>query len=180
MMQETAWLITTVSIATLAAVFIWVITRSRERTEYGAIQQSGYRWRKRLFVALAAAGIPLMGVTLMKMPYAAATNADAQALHVDAMGYQWYWEISESEAQVGQTVVFRVESADVNHGFGIYDESMRLVAQTQAMPGYTNELVHVFDQPGTYQILCLEYCGVAHHQMKAEFQVLTNQEEGGA
>ena len=180
MMQETAWLITTLSVAALAAVFIWVIRASRERFEYGSIQKSGYRWRKRLFIVLVAAGVPLMGATLVKLPYAASASTGTEALYVDAMGYQWRWEISESEARVGQPVVFRVESADVNHGFGIYDESMRLVAQTQAMPGYTNELVHVFDQPGTYQILCLEYCGVAHHYMKAEFKVLETNKEGEA
>ncbi len=175
-MQETAWLITTVSIAALAAIFIWVIRGSRERTEYGAVQQSGYRWRKRLFLLLTAAGIPLMGATLVELPYAASASTGVDALHVNAMGYQWYWQISESKARVGQPVVFHVESADVNHGFGIYNEAMQLVAQTQAMPGYTNELVHVFNEPGTYQILCLEYCGVAHHVMKAEFQVLANNE----
>jgi cytochrome c oxidase subunit 2 len=48
---------------------------------------------------------------------------------------------------------------------------MRIVAQTQAMPGYTNILRYTFSQPGTYQVLCLEFCGLAHHDMKAEIAV---------
>jgi cytochrome c oxidase subunit 2 len=39
------------------------------------------------------------------------------------------------------------------------------------MPGYTNRLQVRFDQPGKYEILCLEYCGVAHHVMAATITV---------
>jgi cytochrome c oxidase subunit II len=72
---------------------------------------------------------------------------------------------------VGKAVEFHVTGSDVNHGFGIYDPQLRLVAQTQAMPGYTNVLRHTFTKPGSYKILCLEYCGLAHHTMMAEFNV---------
>lgn len=177
-MQEAAWAISAIAIVVLAAIFVWVISRSREQADYAPIQSSGYAWRKRLFILLVVAGVPLMGVTLMNLPYAASAAVGSEALHVEAKGYQWYWEISASQARVGQPVVFHVTSADVNHGFGIYDETMRLVTQTQAMPGYTNELTHVFSQPGTYKILCLEFCGVAHHQMQAEFRVVAANEGG--
>lgn len=39
------------------------------------------------------------------------------------------------------------------------------------MPGYVNRLVHTFDRPGRYRLLCLEFCGVVHHDMVAEFEV---------
>jgi cytochrome c oxidase subunit 2 len=54
----------------------------------------------------------------------------------------------------------------------MYDRSGRLLAQTQAMPGITNRLVYTFTQPGKYRILCLEYCGLAHHGMILELDVL--------
>ena len=66
---------------------------------------------------------------------------------------------------------FHVTSKDVNHGFALYDPDMRIVAQTQAMPGYTNVLRYTFNEPGVYRVLCLEYCGVAHHEMTAEIKV---------
>lgn len=66
---------------------------------------------------------------------------------------------------------FRGTRSDVNHGFGICDAAGTLVAQTQAMPGYVNRLTHVFAVPGTYQVLCLEYCGLVHHNMIAEINV---------
>jgi cytochrome c oxidase subunit 2 len=88
------------------------------------------------------------------------------------VGYQWRWELSRTEVIAGQPVEFRITSADVNHGFGIYDTNLRLVAQTQAMPGYTNTLRHTFDAEGTYRILCMEYCGLAHHNMVTEIKVV--------
>ncbi len=39
------------------------------------------------------------------------------------------------------------------------------------MPDYTNRLFYTFTGPGHYYIICLEYCGVAHHVMNSEFEV---------
>jgi cytochrome c oxidase subunit 2 len=71
----------------------------------------------------------------------------------------------------GQPVEIRVTTADVNHGFGLYDANNRLVTQTQAMPGFTNVIRHVFTTPGTYRVLCLEYCGLGHHTMFSQIVV---------
>ena len=95
-------------------------------------------------------------------------------------GRIWSWDIgpirdrdgnllqAEGAALVlpaGQAVEFQVTAEDVNHGFGIYNEAGQIVAQTQPMPGYVNNLVHTFKAAGNYQILCMEYCGLAHHTM---------------
>jgi cytochrome c oxidase subunit 2 len=90
---------------------------------------------------------------------------------VTATGAQWAWTLSRDEVPLGKEVEFQITSSDVNHGFGIYDSQMRLLAQTQAMPGYVNRIRHTFNQPGTYQVLCLEYCGLVHHEMVARFVV---------
>ena len=87
------------------------------------------------------------------------------------MAHQWYWDISQTSFEPGESVVFRVGSSDVNHGFAIYDDDNRVVAQVQAMPGYVNELAVKFDDPGTYRIMCLEYCGLVHHSMLASLEV---------
>jgi cytochrome c oxidase subunit 2 len=80
--------------------------------------------------------------------------------------------LSSNRFTAGVPVEFRVTSADVNHGFAIYGPDDRIVTQTQAMPGFTNRLVHTFAAPGRYRVLCLEYCGLAHHGMLAEFEVV--------
>jgi cytochrome c oxidase subunit 2 len=40
------------------------------------------------------------------------------------------------------------------------------------MPGITNRLVYTFPRPGKYRVLCLEYCGLVHHGMSVEFDVI--------
>jgi cytochrome c oxidase subunit 2 len=74
--------------------------------------------------------------------------------------------------KAGSVVEFRVTSDDVNHGFAIYAPDGLIVTQTQAMPGYTNKLLHTFKEPGTYTVQCLEYCGLGHAPMKTTLQVV--------
>jgi cytochrome c oxidase subunit II len=38
-----------------------------------------------------------------------------------------------------------------------------------------NRLVYTFARPGRYRVLCLEYCGLAHHGMNSEFEVTATQ-----
>ncbi|WP_347265876.1 cytochrome C oxidase subunit I [Paracoccus sp. (in: a-proteobacteria)] len=168
-MQELAWYVTLAVVAAIAAVFIRVAMHSREGAPYEGVQHRAYRIRALLFWGLLVAGAGVAWLTLRELPYAAAGNGAPQT--VNATGYQWYWELDRDSLAAGQPVEFRVTSADVNHGFGIYDENTRLVAQTQAMPGYVNRLHHTFARPGTYRVMCLEYCGLAHHEMLAEITV---------
>ena len=92
-------------------------------------------------------------------------------VQVAVTGIQWTWEVAGPRIPAGVPVEFAVRSADVNHDFAIYDPHGRLLAQVQAMPGYTNHLVYVFPEPGTYTIRCLEYCGLGHHQMTTSLAV---------
>lgn len=173
-MQEIAWQLSLVLMTLVAFGFGFVAINSGVRVEdYTPLQKRAYRIRSKLFWTLVAVLGPVMIYTLLDLPYAAtrAGNRAGPAQVVEATGYQWRWELSRDRVVRDQPVEFRVTSADINHGFGIYDADMRLVAQTQAMPGYTNTIRHTFTRDGTYKILCLEYCGIAHHNMMSEIKV---------
>lgn len=88
------------------------------------------------------------------------------------VGHQWTWDVSKTRLELGVPVEFRVTASDVNHGFAIYAPDGRIVIQTQAMPDFTNKILYTFRTPGTYKIMCLEYCGLAHTAMTAEFEVV--------
>jgi cytochrome c oxidase subunit 2 len=90
---------------------------------------------------------------------------------VNATGHQWAWEVKPATVPVNALVEIRVTGADVNHGFGLYDANNRLITQTQGMPGFTNVIRYTFNSPGTYRILCLEYCGLGHHTMFSQLVV---------
>lgn len=168
MPQQTAWLVTVVLVVVLAAIFLRVIATASATADYEAIAKRATSWRPRLFWALAVLTVVALAFTLRRLPY---PQGDGVTQVVQVTGTQWTWQLSRDTVAAGQPVEFQVTSADVNHGFGIYDPHLRLVAQVQAMPAYTNTLRYTFPQPGIYPILCLEYCGMIHHFMKTELVV---------
>ncbi len=169
-MQELAWYLTVLLVAAIAAVFAMVRWQSDLTATYGGVQSSAYRTRDRLFWALLILGVPVMALTLWKLPYVRAGEPAAPQV-VTATGFQWYWELGRKSVVAGQPVEFQITSADVNHGVGLYDSDTRLLAQAQAMPGYVNRLRYTFERPGKYRLMCLEYCGLAHHDMISELEV---------
>ena len=179
MLHQSVWLVSLALMGVLAAVFLFVYSQSHVRQDdYTPLQKRAYRLRARLFWVLVLTMGPAMVYNLIDLPFdAARAHAGTRdAVVIDAVGHQWYWELSRDEVRVGEPVVFRVTSADVNHGFGIYDLDLKLVAQAQAMPGYTNTLLHTFERAGTYRVLCMEYCGIVHHNMIAEIKVTEAQD----
>ncbi len=170
-MQQAVW-VTSVALMLIAtAVFVWVVLSTRNPTDdYAPIIKKGYGFRKIFFGALLAVTAVATATTLGQLPYALAAQDEGVQV-VNATGYQWYWELDRSEVKTGQPVQFRLNAGDVTHGFGVYNKDLQLVAQSQVMPGYTNILDYTFEEPGVYQILCLEYCGVSHHIMMGEITV---------
>lgn len=175
MSQQIAWQASLVLMVLVALGFSFVALNSGAREEdYALLTKRAYGLRTKLFWVLVFTLGPVMIYTLLELPYDASrarSNNPGAVQIVEATGHQWRWELSRDHVAKDQPVEFRVTSADVNHGFGIYDANTRLVAQTQAMPGYTNIIRHTFRDEGTYRVMCLEYCGAAHHNMVAEIKV---------
>lgn len=73
----------------------------------------------------------------------------------------WTFTPSEIRVPVGSTITFKMTSLDVIHGFKI----PRTTVNRMIVPGQVAEVTHRFDQPGTYQVFCHEYCGTGHHIM---------------
>jgi cytochrome c oxidase subunit 2 len=171
MIAESVWILTLVCLALLAGVFIYVVLHSTEEQDYAEVQGKWYRFRSKWIVFLFGFGVVVAVSTLLPFPVINQVLGHSDATVVKAVGHQWYWTIDKTEYQVGEPIEFHVTAADVNHGFAIYNAEDRIVTQTQAMPGYVNKLAYTFNEPGTYRVLCLEYCGVAHHSMIAELIV---------
>jgi cytochrome c oxidase subunit 2 len=172
-MQNLVWSLSLVLMATIAAVFLWVVAgASRAGNDAGAIATSAFRWRDRLFWIVIAVGIVVSVATLRAWPIAGhAAGAAKPDVVIHATAYQWRWELDRDTVEPGKLVEFQLTSRDVNHGFAIYKDKHHVVAQAQTMPGYVNKLQVRFAEPGDYEVLCLEYCGVAHHTMRAVIKV---------
>ena len=151
-------------IGTLVAVVVAASTRGRRALDVRKAAEGEKAW---LFVSLAMLGV-LLFVTIWFVPYGA-SDAGGRVVHVTAQ--QFAWQVNPSAFPAHEKIAFLLTSKDVNHGFGIYDDRDHFVAQVQVVPGKTQKLVHTFDRPGTYRILCLEFCGVGHHVMQGTFEV---------
>jgi len=173
LIQDIVWDSSIVLMAALAALFAWVAAGADiALANYGPVIASAYRLRGWLFSAAVLILVGFSYRSLIELPYVSLAPRPTGALvPALATGEQWAWAVSPNAFIVGQTAEFHVTSKDVNHGFALYDPGMRIVAQTQAMPGYTNILRYRFSQPGTYHVLCLEFCGLAHHEMKSDIAV---------
>jgi cytochrome c oxidase subunit 2 len=68
---------------------------------------------------------------------------------------------------LGSRVTFYVTSTDVMHGFWIADTTVN----TMVTPGWVSSVTHTFDKPGTYLLVCNEYCGSGHHLMAGAIEV---------
>ncbi|MFL5617120.1 MAG: cytochrome C oxidase subunit II [Gemmatimonadaceae bacterium] len=169
MEQRIAVVVSTVLGVLLLATFALVARSAGHAGTAEEIATGAARWRRRSLWGLAILFVPTIAYSLTRMPYPVA--GVTPVVTVLASGQQWSWSIAPDTVPAGALVEIRVTGADVNHGFGIYDTSGRLVTQTQAMPGYTNVIRYTFSSPGTYRILCLEYCGLGHHTMASQLVV---------
>lgn len=177
----------TLAVMLIGAV-VFLLTGLRIAQDGGKeVKKRAYRIRKYWFAGLLVVAVLMSSVVVAgHLPYPEASTtqvapgvtqvsqADAEdPVVVEVTGIQWAWQIERRELPADRPIEFRVTSDDVNHGFAIYRNDT-LVAQVQAMPGYTNVLILEFDRPGTYQIRCLEYCGAAHTQMRDQITIVEN------
>jgi cytochrome c oxidase subunit II len=171
------------SAAIIASVFAAVAlsTRRTQTVDYA----KATRLRIVFFASLAAILVTFLVLTLPRLPYTVDARAPDRIVH--AVGKQYAWSLTEQTGPtlatwdrdfsptvtvpVRTAIEFRVTTLDVNHGFSVYSPDGHLVAQTQAMPGYMNRLRLSFDEPGTYTVLCLEFCGMSHHRMRGVIEV---------
>ncbi len=120
-----------------------------------------------LFVMIAALFALLMG-TIFYVPYGESAGANKQVVRVT--GVQFAWSISPAKVKAGVPVEFLATTRDVSHGFGVYRAGV-LQFQAQVISGETQKIVHTFRKPGTYEVLCMEFCGAGHHDMLPTLEV---------
>jgi cytochrome c oxidase subunit 2 len=155
--------------AGFACVFVVVAVSSRADLPYERVQRVGYALRRGWLGLLLVAGVVVLALTFFDLPYASGSGSKRTLVKVT--GVQFVWSIVPDHVPAGTPIRFDVTSADVNHGFGIYDRHGHLLGSVQAMPGYHNELDLTFETPGTYRIRCLEFCGLNHAVMETDFIV---------
>ena len=98
-------------------------------------------------------------------------------MEIYATGKQWMWkfqhpggprEINTLHVPAGRPVKMTLTSQDVIHSF--YVPAFRI--KQDALPGRYTQTWFEATKPGTYHLLCTEYCGTEHSQMGGTVHVM--------
>ena len=94
------------------------------------------------------------------------------AMQVEVIGHQWWWEFrypelgivtaNEMRVPVGEPVTLVMTSEDVIHSFW----APKLGGKRDVMPGRTTRISFVPDSLGTFLGQCAEFCGESHANMR--------------
>jgi len=79
----------------------------------------------------------------------------------------WMFTPNQIHVPVGSTVTFYVTSQDVQHGLKLTGTNVNMMV----LPGQISTLKATFNQTGTFNFMCNEYCGLQHHTMYGQMIV---------
>lgn len=94
---------------------------------------------------------------------------------VHVVARQFFFQPNTITVPEDSTVTFHVTSGDVIHGFEVAGTN----ANTMAIPGEVATVTVDTGEPGTYGMVCHEYCGAAHHDMAGTIEVVPEGEFEG-
>jgi cytochrome c oxidase subunit 2 len=115
------------------------------------------------------AGQPLAAAVLSTPPFNHLGVRMVSPRHYEAVMFAQTWSFfpPQINVPVGSEVTFKVTSVDVTHGFYIVGTRVNMMI----IPGHISETSYRFTRPGTYPLICHEYCGLLHHTMEAQVVV---------
>lgn len=121
--------------------------------------------RNTVVVRLAGLAVVLSGAA-----WAASAAGQDAPRDIDVVVRRYAFEPARIEVAVGERVRLRVVSADGPHGVEIKHVNVK-----KEIPRGTKPVVIEFTakEAGEFPILCSEYCGEGHENMKGQLVVLT-------
>ncbi len=175
------WLFTILTLMLVVPIFIG-ITVFAVRYRDGKTVNRAYREDRDRTLEISWMLIPFV-LTLIFFAWGAVMfighkNPPADAMRIEAIGRQWMWkfqhpggqaEINDLHVPTGRPIVINMISQDVIHS--LYIPALRI--QMETLPGRYTQLWFNADRPGTYRILCSEFCGTDHSVMGGLLTVMT-------
>jgi cytochrome c oxidase subunit 2 len=116
----------------------------------------------------------LIGIPTVKTIFKTQAKARADALQVEVIGHQWWWEFrypqynvttaNELYLPIGRTVNFTLRTNDVIHSFWV----PALAGKRDLVSNHTNYLWYTPDSTtaDAWNGACVEYCGTSHGNMR--------------
>ncbi|HWN00294.1 MAG TPA: cytochrome c oxidase subunit II, partial [Streptosporangiaceae bacterium] len=124
-----------------------------------------------IWTVIPALILAAIAVPTVRGIFATSAIPGADALKVEVVGHQWWWEFrypdlgittaNEIHIPVGQTVSLRMGTADVVHSFW----PPRFAGKRDVFPNRETRLWFKAEQAGEYPGQCAEFCGIQHGRM---------------
>jgi cytochrome c oxidase subunit 2 len=124
-----------------------------------------------VWTMIPAAILAFIAVPTVKAIFRTAKEPGAEAVQIEVIGHQWWWEFrypdlkvvtaNDLHIPVGQTVNLRMTTADVLHSFWIPD----VAGKRDVFPRRYNNLWFKAETTGVFSGQCAEFCGTEHARM---------------
>jgi len=162
--------------ALILALVVGLLLRTlwRDRERPGAPEPPQIHGNRTLEIVWTATPALLLTAMffLMLQTMHAVDAAVPDALRIQVLGRQWWWEYrypdlgvvtaNELHVPVGHPLTLELTGDDVIHSYWV----PRLTGKRDAIPGKWNTLQLAVQQPGVYDGACTEYCGLQHAWMR--------------
>ena len=157
------------------ALLVYVMIRYRRRPNDREPEHVHGNTKLELtWTILPAFVLAIIAVPTVQQIWKYQSGAPANALQIDVIGHQWWWEFRYPEQNIttanelylptGRPVNFSMRSVDVIHSFWI----PQLGGKRDLMKNRTNFIWFTPDSVGTqaFNGSCNEYCGTSHANMR--------------
>ena len=157
------------------ALLLYAIFRYRRRSESDRPEHvHGNTTLEILWTAIPALILAFIAVPTVRTIFKTQAKAKADALQVEVVGHQWWWEFrypqykvttaNELYLPIGRTVNFTLKTQDVLHSFWI----PQLGGKRDLITNHPNYLWYTPDSLGVmaWNGMCVEYCGASHANMR--------------
>ena len=155
------------------AFLIYVIVRFRRREGQAAPRHVHGNTTLEIAWTLAPAVIlAIIAVPTVKTIFDTQRAAPANALTVEVIGHQWWWEFrypqygvvtaNELYLPTGRTANFVLRTQDVLHSFWI----PQLGGKRDLITNRTNHMWFTPESTAVWNGVCVEYCGTSHANMR--------------
>jgi cytochrome c oxidase subunit II len=135
------------------------------------VQTHGNTTLEIVWTIIPAFILAMIAVPTVRTIFRTATKPGPEALQVEVIGHQWWWEFrypqlgittaGELRVPAGRTVSLEMTTADVLHSFWL----PQFAGKRDVFPNRYNNLWFKAEVTGNFPAQCVEFCGIQHSRM---------------
>ena len=169
--------IAVVVFAVVVGLIGWAILRYRSKDDELPDQFRGNVKLELVWFAIPQVIVIVLFAVSMMTQSEVADEFEDPDVTIESVAFRWGWRFTYADEDVAivgtaedppeivvpvdQDLAFELKARDVIHNFYV----PRFLIKRDMIPGRTNRLDFSVDEPGTYDGLCAEFCGLLHYDM---------------